>query len=295
MELRVLKYFLMAAREQNITKAAQALHITQPTLSRQLMALEEELGVKLFERSSHSISLTGDGLLLKRRAQEIVSLEEKTVRELALENTLGGELEIGSGEFKSFSVFSDMMLAFREQNPNVSFRLYSGNADNIKERIENGILDMGVLSYPVDISRYEFVHIPKSETWGILVHRDFEIAEKEFVTPQDLAEIPLLMPGRRLVQSEIENWFGDFYDKLNVFAVYDLQYNAAVIAQKKVGAVLTIELKSRYDNLKFIPFYPELKSDVVLVWKKNRVRSASAEAFVSFAKEYLGGISDNAK
>lgn len=295
MELRVLKYFLMAAREQNITKAAQALHITQPTLSRQLMALEEELGVKLFERSSHSISLTGDGLLLKRRAQEIVSLEEKTVRELALENTLGGELEIGSGEFKSFSVFSDMMLAFREQNPNVSFRLYSGNADNIKERIENGILDMGVLSYPVDISRYEFVHIPKSETWGILVHRDFEIAGKEFVTPQDLAEIPLLMPGRRLVQSEIENWFGDFYDKLNVFAVYDLQYNAAVMAQKKVGAVLTIELKSRYDNLKFIPFYPELKSGVVLVWKKNRVRSASAEAFVSFAKEYLGGISDDTK
>lgn len=295
MELRVLKYFLMAAREQNITKAAQALHITQPTLSRQLMALEEELGVKLFERSSHSISLTGDGLLLKRRAQEIVSLEEKTVRELALENTLGGELEIGSGEFKSFSVFSDMMLAFREQNPNVSFRLYSGNADNIKERIENGILDMGVLSYPVDISRYEFVHIPKSETWGILVHRDFEIAGKEFVTPQDLAEIPLLMPGRRLVQSEIENWFGDFYDKLNVFAVYDLQYNAAVMAQKKVGAVLTIELKSRYDNLKFIPFYPELKSGAVLVWKKNRVRSAAAEAFVSFAKEYLGGISDDAK
>ena len=295
MELRVLKYFLMAAREQNITKAAQALHITQPTLSRQLMALEEELGVKLFERSSHSISLTGDGLLLKRRAQEIVSLEEKTVRELALENTLGGELEIGSGEFKSFSVFSDMMLAFREQNPNVSFRLYSGNADNLKDRIENGILDMGVLSYPVDISRYEFVHIPKSETWGILVHRDFEIAGKEFVTPQDLAEIPLLMPGRRLVQSEIENWFGDFYDKLNVFAVYDLQYNAAVMAQKKVGAVLTIELKSRYDNLKFIPFYPELKSGVVLVWKKNRVRSASAEAFVSFAKEYLGGISDDTK
>ena len=295
MELRVLRYFLMAAREQNITKAAQALHITQPTLSRQLMALEEELGVKLFERSSHSISLTGDGLLLKRRAQEIVSLEEKTVRELAFEKTLGGELEIGSGEFKSFSVFSDIMLAFREQNPNVSFRLYSGNADNIKERIENGILDMGVLSYPVDISRYEFVHIPKSETWGILVHRDFEIAEKEFVTPGDLAEISLLMPGRRLVQSEMQNWFGDFYDSLNVFAVYDLQYNAAVMAQKKIGAVLTIDLESRYDNLKFIPFYPELKSGSVLVWKKNRVRSAAAEAFVSFAKEYLGGISDDAK
>ena len=295
MELRVLRYFLMAAREQNITKAAQALHITQPTLSRQLMALEEELGVKLFERSSHSISLTGDGLLLKRRAQEIVSLEEKTVRELAFEKTLGGELEIGSGEFKSFSVFSDIMLAFREQNPNVSFRLYSGNADNIKERIENGILDMGVLSYPVDISRYEFVHIPKSETWGILVHRDFEIAEKEFVTPGDLAEISLLMPGRRLVQSEMQNWFGDFYDSLNVFAVYDLQYNAAVMAQKKIGAVLTIDLESRYDNLKFIPFYPELKSGSVLVWKKNRVRSAAAEAFVSFAKEYLRGISDNVK
>ena len=150
MELRALRYFLMAAREQNITKAAQALHITQPTLSRQLMVLEEELGVKLFERSSHSISLTGDGLLLKRRAQEIVSLEEKTVRELAFEKTLGGELEIGSGEFKSFSVFSDIMLAFREQNPNVSFRLYSGNADNIKEIAVAATTGIFTVPHPAD-------------------------------------------------------------------------------------------------------------------------------------------------
>lgn len=259
MELCVLNYFLMVSQEENITKAAQLLHVTQPTLSRQLMQLEDELGVKLFERSNHSIVLTSDGLLLKRRAQEIVSLAEKTKRELTTEKELSGEIEIGSGEFKSFSLLADVIAAFSEKHPGVRFHLNSGNADTIKERLENGGLDIGLLADPVDISRYEFTRLPQKETWGIIAHNDFAIAKRPFVTPKDLIGLPLILPHRRMVREEIQNWFGDLYGDVNVFATYDLLYNAAIMAQKKMGIILTIELESRFDEVKFVPFAPKME------------------------------------
>ncbi len=286
MELRVLKYFLMVSREENITKAAQLLHVTQPALSRQLMQLEEELGVKLFERSSHSIVLTNDGMLLKRRAQEIVELAEKTKKELSEEKEL-------SGEFKSFSFFADIISEFNEKNPNVSFKFYSGNGDLIKSKLERGILDVGLLSDPVDISRYEFIRFPIKEVWGVFVHEDFEIAKKDFVMPEDLIGIPMLMPHRRLVQDEIKNWFGDLFDEINVFAVYDLLYNSAVMVRKKMGVMLSIELESKFDGLKFIPLSPKREFGSVMVWKKNQVYSAAASAFIEYVKKYIKDISDN--
>ncbi len=291
MELRVLKYFLMTAREQNITKAARLLHVTQPTLSRQLMQLEDELGVKLFIRSSHNIILTNEGLLLKRRAREIVTLAEKAQKELSAKNEIIGEIEIGSGEFKSFSFFSDMLSAFNRQNPGVGFKLYSGNADSIKERLENGILDIGVLSDPVDIGKYEFIRLPQKEVWGVFVHKDFEISKKEFIHPEDLFGMPLIMPHRRLVRDEIKNWFGDSYGDIKIFAIYDLLYNAAVMARKKLGAVLSIELDSKFDDLKFIPLAPKLEFGSVMVWKKNQISSAAAKAFIGFSKKYIKSIS----
>ncbi len=293
MELRVLNYFLTVSREENITKAAQLLHITQPTLSRQLMQLEEELGVKLFERSNHSIILTNDGLLLKRRAQEIVSLAEKTKRELTAEKELSGEFEVGSGEFMSFSLLSDIISEFSLKNPNVHFNLNSGNADIIKERLENGGLDMGLLSDPVDISKYEFIRLPQKEKWGIICHKDFAISSRSYVTPDDLTDLPLIMPHRRLVREEIKNWFGNLYESSNIFATYDLLYNAAIMAQKKMGIVLTIELESRFENLKFIPLAPKLEFGSVLVWKKNQIQSDSMEAFIDFSKKYRKSISDD--
>lgn len=294
MELRVLNYFLMVSQEENITKAAQLLHVTQPTLSRQLMQLEDELGVKLFERSNHSIVLTSDGLLLKRRAQEIVSLAEKTKRELTTEKELSGEIEIGSGEFKSFSLLADVIAAFSEKHPGVRFHLNSGNADTIKERLENGGLDIGLLADPVDISRYEFTRLPQKETWGIIAHNDFAIAKRPFVMPKDLIGLPLILPHRRMVREEIQNWFGDLYGDVNVFATYDLLYNAAIMAQKKMGIILTIELESRFDEVKFVPFAPKMEFGSVLVWKKNQIQSAAMEAFIDFSKKYAKSISANA-
>ena len=293
MELRVLNYFLMVSQEENITKAAQLLHVTQPTLSRQLMQLEDELGVKLFERSNYSIVLTSDGLLLKRRAQEIVSLAEKTKRELTTEKELSGEIEIGSGEFKSFSLLADVIAAFSEKHPGVRFHLNSGNADTIKERLENGGLDIGLLADPVDISRYEFTRLPQKETWGIIAHNDFAIAKRPFVTPKDLIGLPLILPHRRMVREEIQNWFGDLYGDVNVFATYDLLYNAAIMAQKKMGIILTIELESRFDEVKFVPFAPKMEFGSVLVWKKNQIQSTAMEAFIDFSKKYIKSISTN--
>lgn len=293
MELRVLNYFLMVSQEENITKAAQLLHVTQPTLSRQLMQLEDELGVKLFERSNHSIVLTSDGLLLKRRAQEIVSLAEKTKRELTTEKELSGEIEIGSGEFKSFSLLADVIAAFSEKHPGVRFHLNSGNADTIKERLENGGFDIGLLADPVDISRYEFTRLPQKETWGIIAHNDFAIAKRPFVMPKDLIGLPLILPHRRMVREEIQNWFGDLYGDVNVFATYDLLYNAAIMAQKKMGIILTIELESRFDEVKFVPFAPKMEFGSVLVWKKNQIQSAAMEAFIDFSKKYIKSISAN--
>lgn len=291
MELRVLNYFLMVAREENITKAAQLLHVTQPTLSRQLMQLEDELGVKLFERSSHSIILTNEGLLFKRRAQEIVSLAEKAKKELTCEKMLSGEIEIGSGEFISFSLFADIISKFSVQNPNVHFNLNSGNADTIKERLESGSFDIGLLSDPVDISKYEFIRLPQKEKWGVIAHMDFPISNRSYVTPDDLIDLPLIMPHRRLVREEIKNWFGDLYDNTNIFSSYDLLYNAAVMAKKKMGIIFTIELESKFDELKFIPLAPKLEFGSVLVWKKNQIQSAAVEAFIEFSKKYIKGIS----
>ena len=226
MELRVLKYFLMVAREENITKAAQLLHVTQPTLSRQLMQLEEELGVQLFHRGKHNVTLTEDGMLLRRRAQELVSLSEKTKMELQHKEEMPtGEIAIGCGETKSMAALSEKMVSFRQKYPLVQFSIYSAIADDIKERLEKGLLDMGLLVEPVDISKYEFIRLPLKEQWGVLVRADSQLAEKEFVTPEDLRGVPLLMVRRELVKNELANWFGDSFDQLEIAATYNLIVN----------------------------------------------------------------------
>lgn len=197
MEFRTLKYFLTVAREENITRAAALLHLTQPTLSRQLMQLEEELGVKLFRRSQHHIVLTEAGMLLRRRAQEIVELAEKTARELRPAEEITGRISIGSGDLRSMTYLAKLLAAFHRQHPRVQYEIYSGDSDGIKERIEQGLLDMGLLLEPVDTSRYQILRLPVRESWGVLVPEDSPLARREAVTPGDLADSPLILttPG----------------------------------------------------------------------------------------------------
>ena len=292
MEIRVLKYFLMAAREENITKAAELLHITQPTLSRQLQQLEEELGVKLFQRSNHSIRLTEDGMLLKRRAQEIVALTDKTEKEFQhKEESVSGEISIGSGETKSVHELAEIISLFREEYPAVSYDFYTANADDIKERLDKGLLDIGLLAEPVDISKYNFVRLNGRERWGILVREDSVLAAKEYVKPEDLLEIPLLMVRRPLVQSELAGWFDNYYDQIHIVGTYNLINNAAVMVEKGIGCALCFNLGVTFDKLRFIPLLPAVETGAVIVWKKNQIASQAVYKFIDFLKKYKMSIS----
>lgn len=294
MEIRVLNYFLMVAREENITKAANLLHLTQPTLSRQLMQLEEELGVKLFHRSKHRIILTEDGMLLRRRAEEIVSLSEKTKDDLRhKKEQLAGRISIGSGELQSSQFLAELITSFQSKNPMVQFEIYSGNSDNIKERIERGILDLGLLQEPVDITKYGFIRTPIKEQWGVLMRTDCELAAKESIRPEDLTGMPLILPQREIIQNELLGWFGTEMEQLHVVASGNLQYNLAILVRNQSGCVLTLNLECSYDGLCFVPLSPKLESGTVLVWKKTQAFSPAATAFIEYSKKYISSINQN--
>ena len=288
MEIRVLKYFLLVAREENITKASNLLHLTQPTLSRQLMQLEEELGVQLFRRSKHRIILTKEGMLLRRRAEEIVALADKTRDDLQRRGEqLSGTVAVGSGELRSSRFLTQLLTAFQRENPLVSFSIYSGNSDNIKERIERGLLDIGLLQEPVDIAKYSFVRTPGREQWGVLVREDSELASRKSVSPADLAAVPLILPEREIVQNELLNWFGPYAEGLRVTATGNLLYNLASLVRAGGSSVLTLALDCSYEGLRFLPLSPALESNTVLVWKKAQTFSAAAAALIQFSEKYI--------
>lgn len=295
MELRVLRYFQMVAREENITRAAQLLHVTQPTLSRQLMQLEDELGTKLFKRKNHSIFLTEDGMRLKKRCKDILELADQIDREFTgkQDGGISGKITIGSAETKSIADIAKVMEKFQEDNPLVQYEIYTANADDVKEKIENGTVDVGVLSEPVDISKFNFIRMNKKERWGILTRNDSDLAGKEYIEPKDLTGIPLIMVKRELVKNELGSWFGEYFDGLDIAAEYNLLNNAAILAQNNIGSVLCFDVGADYDNLKFIPLNPEVKTGLVLVWRKNQTLPEAVSEFIKKMKIYIKGIAQD--
>ena len=292
MELRVLNYFLTIAREENFTKAARQLHVTQPTLSRQIAQLEEELGVELFVRSNHSIILTEDGMILKRRAQEILSLADKTKRDfLQKDEALSGTISIGSGEFRSTEYLAKTIAAFRKKYPNIKYEIYSGNANNIRDYIERGLLDIGLMSEPIDMRKYNFVNMPIKEQWGVFAPSDSDLSEKESITPEDLKGMSIVTATGDFNQSRIAKWFGDYREQVEIAATANLPYNEAVLAKETIGVMLSINLNCTYENLRFIPLRPVLEVSTALAWKKEQIFSATTSAFIDFATQYLKGIS----
>lgn len=283
MEIRVLRYFLMTAREENITRAAELLHITQPTLSRQL---EEELGTKLFERSSHSIRLTEDGMLLRRRAQELVQLADSVEKEFRhSKEEMSGTISIGSGETGSMQELAEIIRDFQEKYPLVQYDLYTATADEIKERLDKGLLDIGLLTEPVDIMKYSFIRMKRKEKWGILVRRDSKLAEKTSIGPSDLLDVPVFLAHRALVKNEIEGWFGDYYDQVQIAGTYNLINNAAVMVRNHIGVAFCFQLQSQFDDLTYIPIEPQIETGAVIVWKKAQIVSRTTHQFISFLKE----------
>lgn len=285
MELRVLRYFLMAAREENITRAAEKLHVTQPTLSRQLMQLEEELGTPLFHRNNHRIVLTEDGMLLKRRAQELLELAEKTRREFQSREELTGEIAIGCGETCNMAHLSDLMVSFRAEHPLIQFRIYSATADEVKDRMENGLLDIGLMMNPVEVQKYGYALMPYQERWAAMVREDSPLAQLSSVTPADLLPYPLIISWREQVNEQVREWFGESFDRVKIAARYNLITNTAIMVKHRVGVALCYDLGTTYYNsLRLVPLSPTLENGAVLAWKKDLPRSRAVEQFIAHIK-----------
>lgn len=291
MEIRILRYFLTLVREESITKAAEVLHITQPTLSRQLSQLEEEMGVRLFLRGSRKIRLTNQGMLLRRRAEEILDLVDRTSHELVCQDELvEGTITIGSGELGAMEIFADLCGSFREKYPRVRFDLYTATADIVKVRMERGLIDIGLLLEPIDIEKFTFIRMHKKERWAVLMRADDPLARYESITAQELEGRPLILPKRMNVQSELANWFGDRFEHLEIAFTGNLTTNDAIFVQKGYGYAVVIEGSLPFgDQSKVVsrPLSPELSATTVLAWKRERSFGSAMEKFIEYIKYSL--------
>ena len=287
MDIRVLEYFLMAAREENITKAAQLLHVTQPTLSRQLMQLEDELGVKLFERTNHSVLLTDEGFLFRRRAQDIVAMAEKAKSEVAQnEETLTGIISIGCNELRSVQELAKAMTAFQNRYPKVKFELYSGSNEEIQERIEQGSLDIGLFLEPFNLTKYTTLPMQTKERWGALIHQEAPLATQDTIHPGDLVgTLVMTIHINTPAHTELSQWSGDFAREMDFSANYNVLHNAVIIARERKGAVICLEQDCRYDDMKFLPLEPELSVGSALAWTERRIVSRAAKAFLQLLQQ----------
>lgn len=290
MELRVLKYFLTVADEGNITRAADILHVTQPTLSRQLIELEDELGTALLIRGKRSVTLTDEGFLFKQQAEMIVELSDKLEHTFKdKEDVVCGTIRIGASEAVGCRALALYMKEFREKYPDVQFDLYNGMADNIKEMLERGLLDLGLVLEPVDTAKFEYVRLPQKETWGLLLRKDHKLAEKETLTVEEIRQYPLIMPGRENAKNEVLHWLQCEERHLNIPAFYNLLSNAALLVEAGMGCAVCLDgaLSIHADpDLCFRQILPEHTTRSVILWKKNHLFSQAASLFVQTIQEY---------
>ncbi|MDY8093568.1 LysR family transcriptional regulator [Paenibacillus polymyxa] len=292
MEFRVLRYFLTVAREGSITGAADFLHVTQPTLSRQLKDLEQELGKKLFIRSSHSIVLTNEGMLLRKRAEEIVDMVDKLEAEFSsMEETISGDVYIGGGETDAMKQIARVVKDLQLSYPNIRYHLFSGNEDDVTERLDKGLLDFGILIQPADLSKYNYINIPAKDVWGVVMRKDSPLAFKDTIQAVDLLNVPLICSRQAMKQTlsknEFVHWFGEDFDKLNVVTTFNLAYNAAIMVEEGIGYAITLDKivdTSSDSNLCFRPLEPRLEAGLNIVWKKHQVFSAAADRFLKEIK-----------
>lgn len=293
MEIRVLKYFLAAAQQGSITNAANSLHLTQPTLSKQLKELEIELGHKLFIRGQHNISLTPEGQILKKRAEEIIEMVEKTQNEFTTaRDTISGDIFIGCGETDSMRQVGEILQEIHLKYPEIKYHINSGNADDITERLDKGLLDFGLLLAPINLSKYEYIKFPTYDIWGVVMKKDDELAKKKSLKLEDILGLPLL-GSRQVIKyknatDEFLQWFDGNLDKLNLVGTYNLIYNAGIMVDVGLGYALGIDKlinTTANSSLCFRPLEPELKSELYIVWKKSQIFSPAAKLFLEKLKE----------
>ena len=291
MDIRVLRYFLAVAKEENILSASKILHVTQPTLSRQLMDLEKEIGVKLFLRGNgiRKIILTEEGQLLKKRAEEILDLVEKTESELIAPcESLCGDIAIGSGETHVIGLLSKIIKEIRVEYPDIRYHFFSGNADNVMERLDKGLIDFGVLAEPSNISKYDSITLPITDIWGLLLRKEHPLAKKENIRAKDLKGYPLISSSQQLTGSAFSKWLGYGYDQLNIVATYTLLYNASLLVKDNIGCALCLDKiisTACESDFCFRPLQPKLEAHWYIVWKKNQIFSKTSAYFLNKLQE----------
>ena len=293
MEIRVLRYFLAVAREQNMTRAAQHLHVTQPTLSKQLKQLEDEVGKKLFIRSNYNLRLTQEGILLRKRAEDIINMVDKTMDEFqSLDDITGGDIYIGAAESKSFCYFATIAKQLQLKYPDVRFHLYSGNTEIIAERLDRGLLDFAIIVQEVDLSKYNYIKVPASDRWGVIMRKDDKLANKDFITVNDLMDIPLIVSRQGLTE-DFPKIFKEKVDDLHIVATFDLIYNASIMVKKKFGYALSFDHlvdTSNESELCFRPLYPKLQSNMYIIWKKYQIFSPISQKSLEEMTHYFNII-----
>lgn len=291
MELRVLRYFLAVVREQTVSAAAESLHLTQPTLSRQLRELEEQLGKKLFIRGSHRIELTEEGMLLRKRAEQILELVSRTENDIASSNeTIAGDVYIGAGETDAVKLIARAANRMRHDYPLVHFHIYSGDGEDVLERLDKGLSDFGIIFSKPDTSKYNAIMLPLRDEWGILMRRDFPLSEKNSITPSDIRHLPLIISRQLSDKNSVMKWLGCKLDKLDVVSTYNLVYNGSVMVREGIGCAITLDKLinvSGDSELCFRPLEPPVFAEMNFVWNKYQVMTAAAEKFLSYFRKEI--------
>lgn len=295
MEIRVLRYFLAVAREGSITKAANYLHLTQPTLSRQLQDLERKLGQKLLLRSQHSVSLTSEGHILRQRAEEIIDMVDKTEQEFhSIKDVIAGTVYIGSGESHTIKFITDIIKDIQKQYSEIKFDLVSGNAEDLIEKLDKGLLDFAVLIEPINISKFDYMTLPEKDRWGVIMKKDSPLAKFDNIKYDNLKNLPLIFSKQVKRQnpsdSDFMKWFKGSFDNFNIAATYNLIYNAGLMAESGVGYVVGLDNllnTMNNSNLTFRPLYPTLESALNIVWKKGQIFSPASKVFLEKLKDRI--------
>lgn len=292
MELRVLQYFLSVAREQSISSAAESLHLSQPTLSTQLKALEEELGKRLLIRGtkgSRKVLLTEEGMILRKRAEEILELVRMTESEISLsDEIIAGDVYIGTGESDMIRVFARAAKSLQEKYPDIHYHILSGNASFVQEHLDRGLIDFGVVYVPVDTNIYNSIKIPVRDIWGVLMRKDAPLAEKEFIQPQDLWDKPLIVSVQKTDAWPMAKWIQHDVAKLNVVATYNLVFNASLMVAEGLGYAICFDKLinvSGDSNLCFRPLSPRMEAEASIIWKRYQGFSKAAQKFIDALQE----------
>ena len=291
MELRVLQYFLAVTREQSISGAAESLYLSQPTLSRQLKELEEELGKQLFIRGSRRVTLTEEGMILRKRAEEIMELVKKAEDEITQsDEIIAGDITVGTGETDGLRFLTRAAHSLQADYPLIHLNIISGDSATVLEDLDRGLIDFGIIFGEIDTSKYEYIQIPYKDVWGVMMRRDSPLAEKQEITAEDLIGKPLIISRQAFQNSDFQDFFPCDQEKLNIVATYNLLFNGSVMVDEGMGYAICFDKiinVSGDSNLCFRPLSPRMEADMSIVWKKYQVLSKAIEKFLDRIHEEM--------